>query len=221
MTKWLFSDIDGTLVDSNTLHAEAWRRAFEEFGIQVGMDEIWRQIGKGGDQLIPVFVPYWDRQKIEEPLTKLRKALFQKEYMPRVVAFQKSRELLMRVKASGKKIALATSSEEEDVSTYKRIVGMEDLVEKTSSSADAANSKPDPDIFAAALRKAGIEANQAIVLGDTPYDAEAAGKLGIKTIGLTSGGWKGDDLKAAGCSQVYKSPADLLSHFEESLLANK
>src|SRR6478736_5507410 len=129
MAKWLFSDIDGTLVDSNTLHAEAWRRAFEEFGIQVGMDEIWRQIGKGGDQLIPEFVPYFDRKKIEEPLTALRKSLFQKEYMPRVVAFEKSQELLKRVKTSGKKIALATSSEEEDVATYKRIVGMEDLVE--------------------------------------------------------------------------------------------
>ena len=92
MAKWLLSDIDGTLVDSNTLHAEAWRRAFEEFGIQVGMDEIWRQIGKGGDQLIPEFVPYFDRKKIEEPLTALRKSLFQKEYMPRVVAFEKSQE---------------------------------------------------------------------------------------------------------------------------------
>jgi len=219
MAKWLLSDIDGTLVDSNTLHAEAWRRAFEEFGIQVGMDEIWRQIGKGGDQLIPEFVPYFDRKKIEEPLKALRKSLFHKEYMPRVVAFEKSQELLKRVKSSGKKIGLATSSEEEDVATYKRIVGMEDLVEKTSSQADAAASKPDPDIFVAALRKAGIEANQAIVLGDTPYDAEAAGKLGIRVIGLTCGGWKRDDLKDAGCSEVYKSPADLLANFNSSLLA--
>src|SRR3954451_15467815 len=185
--RWLLSDIDGTLVDSNTLHAEAWRRAFEHFGIQVGMDEIWRQIGKGGDQLIPFFVPEPDREKLEEPLKEFRKSIFHKEYMPRVVAFPRARDLLVKVKESGMKITLATSSEEEDVETYKRIVGMEDLIEKTSSSADAEHSKPDPDIFSAALRKAGIEADDAIVLGDTPYDAEAAGKLGITTIGLTSG----------------------------------
>ena len=220
MAEVLLSDIDGTLVDSNALHAEAWRRAFEHFGIQVGMDEAWRQIGKGGDKLIPVFVPEADLARLEKPLREFRKEIFHRFYMPRVVSFPKSRELLVRVKESGKKIALATSSEQEDLATYKKIVGMEDLVDKASSSADSKHSKPEPDIFAAALTKMGVCAEQAIALGDTPYDAEAAGKLGIAVIGLTCGGWKRDDLLEAGCVEVYQDPADLLLHFDNSALAD-
>lgn len=219
MPKILLSDIDGTLVDSNALHAEAWRRAFELFGIQIGMDEAWRQIGKGGDNLIPVFVPPGDLERLEEPLKQLRKEIFHRDYMPRVVSFAKSRELLLRVKESGKKIALATSADEEDLATYGNIVGMNDLIEEASSSADAKHSKPAPDIFAAALAKVGMRPEEAIGLGDTPYDAAAAGKLGIPVIGLTCGGWKEHDLRGAGCVEVYRDPADLLLHFEESVLA--
>jgi HAD superfamily hydrolase (TIGR01509 family) len=220
MAELLLSDIDGTLVDSNALHAEAWRRAFEHFGIQIGLDEAWRQIGKGGDNLIPVFVSPGELARLEEPLKQLRKEIFHRDYMPRVVSFPQSRELLVRVKESGKKIALATSADEEDLATYGRIVGMDDLIEKASSSADAKHSKPEPDIFTAALRKLNMRAEQAIGLGDTPYDAEAAGKLGIPMIGLTSGGWKEDDLRDAGCVEVYRSPGDLLLKFNESLLAH-
>jgi HAD superfamily hydrolase (TIGR01509 family) len=215
----LLSDIDGTLVDSNALHAEAWRRAFEHFGIQVGMDEAWRQIGKGGDKLIPVFVPERDRARVEGPLSEYRKEIFHRDFMPRIVSFAKSRELLVRVRESGLKIALATSSEPEDVKRYKQIVGMEDLIDDSSSKGDAKSSKPAPDIFEAALSKVGMTPEQAIVLGDTPYDAEAAGKLGIPVIGLTCGGWKRDDLLDAGCAEVYRDPADLLEQFGSSLLA--
>ena len=139
--------------------------------------------------------------------------------MPRVLSFPKSRELLVRVKESGKRIALATSSDQEDLAIYKKIVGMEGLIEEASSNADAEHSKPAPDIFSAALRKMGIRAEQAIALGDTPYDAEASGKLGIPLIGLTSGGWKRDDLLGAGCVEVYEDPADLLLNFDKSALA--
>ncbi len=219
MAEVLLTDIDGTLVDSNALHAEAWRRCFEHFGIQLGMDEAWRQIGKGGDQVIPSFVPEQDRERLEEPIKKLRKEIFHRDYMERVVSFADARELLVRVRQSGMRIVLATSSDEEDLEVYGRIVGMEDLIEKASSSADAKQSKPEPDIFAAALKKVGLEAQDAIALGDTPYDAEAAGKLGIPVIGLTCGGWKRDDLLAAGCVEVYRDPADLLLNFDSSALA--
>jgi HAD superfamily hydrolase (TIGR01509 family) len=218
MAKVLLSDIDGTLVDSNALHAEAWRRTFEHFGIQVGMDEAWRQIGKGGDQLIPVFVPETNRNQLQPEIEAFRKQIFHRNYMPRIVSFAKSRELLVRVKKSGIKIALATSSDEADIAVYKRIVDMDDLVEQTASSDDAKESKPNPEIFAAALKKMGIQSHDAVALGDTPYDANAAGKLGIPVIGLTCGGWKRDDLLDAGCVEVYQDPADLLLHFDTSLL---
>jgi HAD superfamily hydrolase (TIGR01509 family) len=219
MAKVLLSDIDGTLVDSNALHAEAWRRAFEHFGIEVGMDEAWSQIGKGGDQLIPVFVPKADRDRLEAKIKDFRKEVFHRDYMPRIVSFAKARDLLLRVKKSGRRIVLATSSDKNDLAIYKRIVGMADLVEEEATSADAQASKPEPDIFAAALKKAGAaDAEEAVALGDTPYDAQAAGKLGIRVIGVTCGGWKRSDLLAAGCVEVYQDPADLLSRFEESLL---
>jgi HAD superfamily hydrolase (TIGR01509 family) len=214
----LLTDIDGTLVDSNALHAEAWRRTFEHFGIQIGLDEAWRQIGKGGDQVIPVFVPEADRERLEQPLKEFRKDIFHRHYISRTVAFSQARELLLRVQQSGMKIALPTSSDQEDLALYGKLVGMHDLVDGASSSADAKASKPDPDIFSAALKKVNMRADQAIALGDTPWDAEAAGKLGIPVIGLTSGGWKADDLFAAGCAEVWQDPADLLLNFDRSAL---
>jgi HAD superfamily hydrolase (TIGR01509 family) len=214
----LLTDIDGTLVDSNALHAEAWRRTFEHFGIQIGLDEAWRQIGKGGDHLIPVFVPDADRERLEEPLKKFRKHIFHRDYISRIVAFSQARELLLRVQQSRMKIALVTSSDQEDLAFYGKLVGMEDLIDEASSTADAKASKPDPDIFAAALKKVNMRAEQAVALGDTPWDAEAAGKLGIPVIGLTSGGWKADDLRSAGCVEVWQDPADLLLNFDRSAL---
>ena len=219
MAEVLLADIDGTLVDSNTLHAEAWRRAFEHFDIQIGMDEAWRQIGKDADQLIAAFVPEADRERLEPKLKEFRKQLFHREYMPRIVPFAQSRELLLRVRKQGMKIALATSSDQEDLANYKRLIGMEDLVDEASTSADAQASKPHPDIFKAALDKVGIEPENAIALGDTPWDAQAAGKLGIPVIGLTCGGWKRDDLRSAGCVEVWRDPADLLLHFQQSILS--
>jgi HAD superfamily hydrolase (TIGR01509 family) len=217
--KVLLSDIDGTLVDSNCLHADSWRRAFEHFGIEVGLDEAWSQIGKGGDQLIPVFVKSHDRKHLEDSIKDYRDDLMRREYMPRMVPFAKARELLMRVKSAGMKIVLATSAKKDDLGFYNRLVGMDDLVEEEATSSDAQQSKPEPDIFAAALNKAGSVPEEAVALGDTPYDAEAAGKLGILTIGLTCGGWKERDLVSAGCAEVFRDPQHLLTEFDRSALA--
>jgi HAD superfamily hydrolase (TIGR01509 family) len=221
MKKVLLSDIDGTLVDSNCLHADSWRRTFGHFGIEVGLDEAWSQIGKGGDQLIPVFVNPQDRKRLEDAIKQYRSDLMKREYLRRMVPFAKARELLARVKKAGMKIVLATSAKADDLAFYKRLVGMEDLVDEEATSSDAQQSKPEPDIFAAALKKAGKGAEDAIALGDTPYDAEAAGKLGIPTIGLTSGGWKGRDLLSAGCIEVFRDTEHLLSEFDRSALAAK
>jgi HAD superfamily hydrolase (TIGR01509 family) len=221
MVEVLLSDIDGTLVDSNALHAEAWRRTFEHFRIQVSMGEAWSQIGKGGDKLIPVFVKEADRDRLQKDMEAFRKEIFHRDYMPRIVSFPRSRDLFAKVKESGIKIVLATSSDKEDVATYKRIIGIDDLVDEVTSASDAKESKPEPDIFEVALKKIGVAAGRAIVLGDTPYDAQAAGKAGIRVIGVTCGGWKRDDLRDAGCVEVYKDPADLLLHLAESQLAHR
>lgn len=216
MIEAVLSDIDGTLVESNWLHAAAWRDAFSVAGIELDLEEVRRQIGKGGDELIPVFVPWWKRTAIAEPLKKYRQFIFRTDYLHRVEPFPKVRQLFVRMKESGIRISLASSADNEELETYKKIANIDDLVEKSSSANDAKHSKPHPDIFEATLDKLGLSPKKVLALGDTPYDAEAAGKAGIWTIGVTTGGWSKKELLAAGCIEVYTDVSDLLENFERS-----
>jgi HAD superfamily hydrolase (TIGR01509 family) len=218
MVEAILCDIDGTLVDSNHLHAKAWQDAFAAMDIHVGFDDALCQIGKGGDQLMPVFVPEYKLHAVEKPLEAYRKFVFQTDYLSQVKPFPKVREFLLRLKDEGVRLSLASSASKEDLKIYKKIAHMEDLIEESSSSDDAERSKPHPDIFSATLEKLGVSADHAIALGDTPYDAEAAGKCGLRTIGLTCGGWSAEDLTKAGCVEVYRDVADLLENFERSAL---
>ena len=209
-------DIDGTLVESNWLHAGAWRDAFAVMGIELELEAVRRQIGKGADELIPVFVPWWKRTWVEEPLKRYRKHVFETDYMSQVKPFPGVRELLQRMRAAHIKVALASSAKKDELETYKRIANIEDVVEKSTSADDADRSKPHPDIFQATLNKLGVKAEEALALGDTPYDAEAAGKAGVWTVGVTTGGWSEKDLLAAGCVEVWKDVGDLLANFDRS-----
>jgi HAD superfamily hydrolase (TIGR01509 family) len=221
MIEALLCDIDGTLVESNWLHAEAWQRAFAGMGIVLEKEDVRRQIGKGGDELIPVYVPWWKRRQVEEPLKAYRKFVFEQDYLSKVKALPEARELLVRVKAAGIRVALASSADKDELQIYKRIVGMEELVEEETSADDAKKSKPHPDIFSAALLRLKLPATKCMALGDTPYDAEAAGLAGMRTIGVTTGGWSHEELMAAGCVEVYESVAELLERFEESALVRE
>ncbi len=212
----MLCDIDGTLVQSNWLHAAAWKDAFAVMDIHLELEDVRRQIGKGGDELIPVFVPWWRRSAVEEPLKTYRKFVFQQDYLSQVKPFPKVREFLLRLKEAGIRLSLASSADREDLEIYKKIANMEDLIEESSSSDDADRAKPHPDIFQATLKKLGLPAGRVLALGDTPYDAEAAGKAGISTVGVTTGGWSKPDLLEAGCIEVYTDVADLLQNFEQS-----
>ncbi len=212
-------DIDGTLVQSNWLHAEAWQVAFGCMGIDVELEAVRRQIGKGGDELVPVFVPWWKRDQVEEPLNEYRKFVFQTDYLKKVEPFPRVREFLLKLKAEGIRLALASSASKEDLLVYKKIANMEDLIEEESSADDAKKSKPHPDIFEATLKRLGLKAKDCLALGDTPYDAEAAGKAGLWTIGVTTGGWSREELLGAGCVEVYEDVGALLDGFGESALA--
>ena len=218
MIKALLCDIDGTLVQSNWLHAEAWQVAFRVMGIELELEEVRRQIGKGGDELVPVFVVWWKRKHVEEPLKAFRKHVFKTEFLLRVEAMPQAKEFLTRLRAAGIKLALASSASKEDLLTFKKIVGMDGLVDEETSADDAEKSKPHPDIFEAALKRLGLKPEETLALGDTPYDAEAAGKAGVWTIGVESGGWSREELLAAGCVEVYKDVAELLKEFEGSAL---
>ena len=145
-----------------------------------------------------------------------RKFLFQQDYLQQVKPLPRVREFLLRLKEAGIRLSLASSADKDQLEVYKKIAQMEDLVAESSSADDADRSKPHPDIFEATLRKLGLPASKVLALGDTPYDAEAAGKAGISTVGVTTGGWSKEELLEAGCIEVYTDVAELLEHFEES-----
>ncbi|HEX8720880.1 MAG TPA: HAD family hydrolase [Pyrinomonadaceae bacterium] len=220
MLKAVIFDIDGTLVDSVDLHARAWQEAFAHFGKHFDYERVRYQIGKGGDQLMPVFLSREELDEFGEELEEYRGDLFKREYMPRVKGFPGVRGLFERVRREGLRVALASSAKGDELKTYKKIADIEDLVEEETSSDDAERSKPHPDIFEAALeRLGGVEPSEAVVVGDTPYDAEAAGKAGLRTVGLLCGGFPEEDLRAAGCVRVYRDAADLLARYDSSPLA--
>jgi HAD superfamily hydrolase (TIGR01509 family) len=220
MIEAVIFDVDGTIVDSVDLHAKAWQEAFAKFGKKISVSQIRRQIGKGADQLLPVFLSQQELNEFGKDLDDYRRDVFKKEYLPLVKGFPKVRELLQRIKRDRKRIALASSATAEELEIYKQVTKVTDLIESETSSQDADKSKPHPDIFEAALRQLpGITLDQVIVIGDTPYDAEAAAKANLQTIGLLCGGWKERDLLQAGCVATYKNPADLLARYDKSPLA--
>jgi HAD superfamily hydrolase (TIGR01509 family) len=220
MIKAAIFDIDGTLLDSVDYHARAWQEVFARFGHQIPFREIRQQIGKGGDQLLPVFLSKQEIERIGDKIADERSALFKAEYLPKVRPFPQVRELFERVRADGKSIALASSGKADEVARYEQVAGIKDLVDVSTSSDDAERSKPQPDIYHAVLGKLkGVSPDEAIVIGDTPYDAQAARKAGLNTIGVLCGGFTEADLTSAGCIAIYRDPADLLAQYESSPLA--
>jgi HAD superfamily hydrolase (TIGR01509 family) len=215
MVRAIIFDIDGTLLDSVDLHARAWVDAFALYGHRLPFEKVREQIGKGGDQLMPVFLTESEIARVGEKLEADRSTLFKQRYLPKVRPFPDVRALLQRLQADGKKLALASSGKQDEVEVYKKIAGIDDLIEADTSSDDAERSKPNPDIFVAALQRLyGIPPDESLAVGDTPYDAIAATKAGIRTIGVTCGGWSAAALAEAGCVAVYADPTDLLANID-------
>jgi beta-phosphoglucomutase-like phosphatase (HAD superfamily) len=155
MLKAIIFDIDGTLVDSVDLHARAWREAFRHFGREVEFEKVRHQIGKGGDQLMPVFFPREELERFGEEMEKFRGDIYKREYISRVRAFPQVRELFERIRRDGKRIALASSAKRDELKVYKELARIADLIEEETSADDAEKSKPHPDIFEAALAALG------------------------------------------------------------------
>jgi len=206
-------DMDGTLVDSVDFHARAWQEAFAHFGYTFAFEEIRNQIGKGGDQLMPAFLSKEDLEKKGGEIEKKRGEIFKSKYLPLVKPFPKVRQLFLRLKSEGWKLALASSAKEDELQTYTDLCGIGDLVEEETSSDSAGRSKPHPDIFLAAMNRLGQpKPEDCVVIGDSPYDAEAARKAGIRPVGVLCGGFPPEKLWEAGHCQIFLDPADILSH---------
>jgi HAD superfamily hydrolase (TIGR01509 family) len=211
-------DIDGTLLDSNDAHARAWIEAMAQHGHRLPYGQVRQAVGMGSDNLLPSTLGIEKDSPEGEAISKQHQEIFRARYQPHLKPFPGARELLERMRGAGLKLAVASSSHGPDVQRALEIIGIEDLTQAETSASDADRSKPDPDIVAAALRRLGLDAGQVLMLGDTPYDVQAAGKLGIGVVALRCGGFADQDLK--GAIALYNDPADLLAHFAESPFAS-
>ncbi len=210
-------DIDGTLLDSVDLHARAWREAFLAFGKDVPAEEIRSQIGKGGDQLLPVFFSPAELAARGEEIERWRGDWYKLRYMPQVRPFAGVRPLFLALRGRGWTPVLASSSKGDELAFYLRVLDVADLIEGSTSKDDVARSKPFPDIFAAALdRVPARDRPGAWVVGDSPWDALAASRLGLPTAGVRCGGFPDQDLRAAGARVLYDGPWDLLARLDDS-----
>ncbi len=210
-------DIDGTLMDSNLLHVLAWRRAFQRLGRQVEANQILHLIGMGGDQLVPTVLG----EDAPEELRERARSLYTEEYTEKglsehVEPFRGASDLLVRLRERGVKVVLASSGEQRDIDRYVEELGGREALDGLVSSADVVATKPEPDIFAKALEQVGDGAT-AVVIGDTVFDVEAAGKLGLPCVCVLTGGIERDVLEDAGAAAVYTDVADVLDHIDEVL----
>jgi HAD superfamily hydrolase (TIGR01549 family) len=207
-------DVDGTLIDSNDAHAESWVQALALEGISVPFSRVRPLIGMGGDHLLPQIAGVTEGTELGKKVSAHRKKIFTDQYLPNLKAFPRTRELLERMKRDGIKLIVGSSSDSKNLTALLEQARIHDLIETSTSKDDVDESKPDPDIIIAALRKAGAPAKDVLMLGDTPYDITAALRAGVRTVALQCGGWSVASLARA--IAVYRDPADLLEHFSQS-----
>ena len=212
-------DVDGTLIDSNDAQAHAWIDAMTQQGHQVSFEKIRPLIGMGGDKVLPKILGIDKDSEEGKKISAARKELVKTRYLSTIKPFPKAKDLLEHMHDHGLKLVIATSAEPDEIEQTLKIVGpyVQDLMTKETTSKDAQQSKPDPDVMKVALKKSGFSADEVVMLGDTPYDLEAAAKVGIKSIAFRSGGWGDKDLAQA--IAIYNDTADLLAHYDTSPLA--
>ncbi len=217
--KVVLLDVDGTLIDSNDAHAHAWVDVGKEFGYDIEFDHVRWLIGMGGDKVLPEVTGLEEESEEGQKVLARRGVIFRENYLSSLKPFDGARELLERLSRDGLKLIVATSASEEDLEGLLEQAGIEDLIDHAANSDDAEESKPAPDIVEAALKRGKVEAREAIMIGDTPYDIGAATRAGVPVIGFRCGGWDTEDLR--GAVSVYDGPADLLAGYSMSEFRKK
>lgn len=217
--KAILFDIDGTLVDSNDAHVSAWQAVFRDYGETFDDRTVHDQIGKGTDMLVPTLLPDTDGAE-QERMGDAHGMIFKDRFLHDIKPFPGAHDLLARVHDAGLQVVLASSASQDELDHYLGLLDARDIVTVTTTADDVENTKPAPDIFATALKKlAPLTADQVIVIGDTPYDIEAARKCGIMAVGVRSGGFTDAALNDAGATKIYDDVAALLAGFATSPLA--
>ncbi len=208
-------DIDGTLVDSNYQHALAWFRALRDHGLVVPIWRIHRAIGMGGDQVISHLCGDEAEERLGDAVRESEgKHYF--EMIQEVQPLEGSRDLVLALKQQGHTVVMASSAKEEEVEHYLTLLGARDLVDQWTHSADVEQTKPAPDLVKAALEKAG--GGDAFLIGDTPWDVQAAAGAGVKTLAVRTGGFSTEELTGAGAEAVFDSIKELLDRLDETPL---
>jgi HAD superfamily hydrolase (TIGR01509 family) len=214
--KAVLFDVDGTLVDSNDAHATAWVKAFTEHGVKVDAIEVRRSIGMGGDKLMPTVSGIAEDSELGSKIAERRGQIFKKEFLPTLRAFPDADRLVAAIAQRGLVTVAASSAPEDELGPLLKIAGAKSLMDAATSSDDADESKPSPDIVQAALRRARVAPSEAVMIGDTPYDVAAARSAGVRIIALRCGGWLDPDL--VGAVELYEGPWDLLARLDKSLI---
>lgn len=211
-------DVDGTLVDTTYLHTVSWWEALRQNDHPVPMATVHRAIGMGSDKLLDHLLgPERDRDA-DGRLRDAHDTLYA-EYWERLTPLPKAADLLRACAERGLRVVLATSAAEHEVAALRRALDADDVIAAVTSSADAKQSKPAPDILVAALDQSGLPAERVVFVGDSVWDVAAAGKLDIPCVGLTCGGTSRGELAGAGAVAVYDDPAALLATLDDSPLA--
>ena len=212
-------DVDGTLVDSNDAHASAWVNVFAESGITVSFAKVRRLIGMGGDKLMPEVSVLTEDSPQGKTIAERRREIFARDYLPNIEPFRDAGRLVAALKDRGFTVVAASSAKKDELHPLLERAHADSLLDDETSSDDADASKPAPDIIEAALKRAQAASDQAMLIGDTPYDIEAARRAGVAAIAFRSGGWDGADL--SGAVAVYDGPWDLLAQRDRSPLARR
>jgi HAD superfamily hydrolase (TIGR01509 family) len=209
-------DVDGTLVDTNFHHAIAWFRAFRQHEIVLPIWRIHRHIGMGGDQLVAALCDEETEEESGDDIRAAEKTLYF-ELIEEVRPLRGSRQLIEDLKERGHAVVLASSAKQEEVEHYLDLLDARELADDWTTSADVEATKPEPDLVAAAMDKAGN--GDAVMVGDTTWDCEAAGRAGVPTVAVLTGGFSKAELREAGAAAVFRSIEELRQALDETPLA--
>ena len=209
-------DIDGTLVDTNYHHAMAWYRAFHQHEIVLPIWRIHTHMGMGGDQLVGSLCGERTEKEKGDDIRAAEKVLYA-ELIGEVEPLKGARELIEDLKGRGHAVVLASSAKEDEVDHYLDLLDARDLADDWTTSADVESTKPQPDLVNAAMEKAGT--GEAVMVGDTPWDVQAAERAGIETVAVLTGGFSAAELRDAGAVAVFESIEELSEALDETPLA--
>ena len=210
-------DVDGTLVDTNYQHAIAWFRAFRRLDVTLPLYRVHRHIGMGGDQLVEALAGADFERAHGDEVRALEGDLYG-ELIGEVRPLACARELLVELKRRGHAVVLASSAKEHEIDHYLDLLDARELADDWTTSADVESTKPEPDLVKAALEKAGASPDDAVMLGDTPWDCKAAARAGVETVALITGGFSEDELREGGAVAVFESIPELLERLDETPL---